>query len=131
MGIEPFLLASSLIGVLAQRLVRVLDPACRESYQISQEELDRLGLGKHSPTTLYRPRQDLAEGDAPYRGRTGIYELVTLNEALRQGIHDGASERALSELARQVAPPMLEDGWNKARAGVTSLEEVLRVTQAG
>ncbi len=131
MGIEPFLLASSLIGVLAQRLVRVLDPAFREPYDITQEELTRLGLGSHAPATLYRPRPDLIEGETAYRGRTGIYELVAINEALRQGIHDGASERALNDLARQIAPPMLEDGWNKAIAGVTSLEEVLRVTQTG
>ncbi len=130
MGIEPFLLASSLIGVLAQRLVRVLNEEASEPYSISQDELERLGLGQHGATTLYRPRADLAEGQAAYRGRTGIYELVTISEALRQSIHDGASERALNDLARKMAPSMLDDGWNKARAGVTSLEEVLRVTRA-
>jgi general secretion pathway protein E len=130
MGIEPFLLASSLIGVLAQRLVRVLDRTLCETYSISQDELAQLGLGHHSPQTLYRPRDELAEGQSAYHGRTGIYELVTVNDALRQAIHDGASERSLADLARQSSPSMLDDGWAKAVAGITSLEEVLRVTRA-
>ncbi|MEN1728881.1 MAG: type II secretion system protein GspE, partial [Pseudomonadota bacterium] len=61
---------------------------------------------------------------------TGVYELVEVTERLRQAIHDGASERELNVLARELAPSMLDDGWNKAVAGITSLEEVLRVTRA-
>ncbi|AKS42262.1 type II secretion system ATPase GspE [Wenzhouxiangella marina] len=129
MGIEPFLLASSLIGVLAQRLVRVLDPETREAYTISAEELARLGLDGHGATTLYRPRADLPAGQSAYKGRTGIYELVAIDETLRQHIHDGASEQALEKLARAGGPSILEDGWRKAVAGTTSLEEVLRVTR--
>ena len=139
MGIEPFLLASSMIGVLAQRLVRVINPDVRETYEISSDELLRLGIddrdshhgGKRGSTTLYRPQANLNEGQNPYRGRTGIYELVVINEALRQAIHDGAAERVLHDLARELAPSMLDDGWRKAKAGVTSLEEVLRVTRSG
>ena len=131
MGIEPFLLASSLIGTLAQRLVRVLDPEQRESYRIGQAELTRLGLAADRDQTLYRPRADLAVGSSGYRGRTGIYELVPVNEAMRQLIHDGAAEAHLDSLARELSPSMFEDGWRKALAGVTSLEEVLRVTRTG
>ncbi len=129
MGIEPFLLASSTIGVLAQRLVRVLDPEYREAYQVPAAELARLGLSHDGPATLYRPRTDLPEGVSGYRGRTGIYELVPVNEQMRTLIHDGASEQALEELARELAPSILEDGWQKALDGTTSLEEVLRVTR--
>ncbi|TVQ35482.1 MAG: type II secretion system protein GspE [Wenzhouxiangella sp.] len=131
MGIEPFLLASSLIGTLAQRLVRVLDPEASESYLVGRAELARLGLSADSDQTLYRPRADLPVAVSGYRGRTGIYELVPVNEAMRQLIHDGAAEARLDALARELGPSMLEDGWTKALSGVTSLEEVLRVTRAG
>jgi general secretion pathway protein E len=130
MGIEPFLLASSTIGVLAQRLVRVLDREWCESYEVSANELARLGLNHDGSATLYRPRTDLPDGVSGYRGRTGIYELVPVNDRMRTLIHDGASEQALEELARELSPSILEDGWEKARAGITSLEEVLRVTRA-
>ena len=130
MGIEPFLLASSLIGTLAQRLVRVLDPDTREAFAISSAELARLGLAGRPDSRLFRPRQDLPSGRSGYRGRTGIYELVPVNEAMRALIHDGAAEARLEALARELSPSILEDGWCKATAGITSLEEVLRVTRA-
>jgi len=129
MGIEPFLLASSMIGVLAQRLVRVLDREHCESYTISADELGRLGLAGRDQVTLYRPREDLPTGTSGYKGRTGIYELVPVNEQLRDRIHDGASEHELERLARELSPAILEDGWRKALVGITSLEEVLRVTR--
>ncbi len=130
MGIEPFLLASSLIGTLAQRLVRVLDPDTREAFTISAEELARLGLAGRPDSTLYRPREDLPPGRSGYRGRTGIYELVPVNDSMRALIHDGAAEARLERLARELSPSILDDGWRKATAGITSLEEVLRVTRA-
>ncbi len=131
MGIEPFLLASSLNGSLAQRLVRVLDPDHREAYEISAAELERLGIADQGPTRLYRPASDLPTGVSGYRGRSGIYELVPVNEAMRALIHDSAAESRLESLARELSPSILEDGWRKAVAGITSLEEVLRVTRAG
>jgi general secretion pathway protein E len=130
MGIEPFLLASSMIGTLAQRLVRVLDPDQREAYQISADELHRLGLAGRGAATLYRPREDLPAGVSGYKGRTGIYELVPVNEAMRSLIHDGAAEQKLEALARELSPSILEDGWRRVLDGTTSLEEVLRVTRA-
>src|SRR5699024_7204959 len=99
MGVEPFLLASSLIGVLAQRLVRVLDPDTREAWMVDGGELDRLGVAGMQSATLYRPRADLGPEQSGYRGRTGIYELVPVTEAMRGLIHDGASEQALHDLA--------------------------------
>ncbi|HMA98702.1 MAG TPA: type II secretion system ATPase GspE [Wenzhouxiangella sp.] len=130
MGIEPFLLASSLVGVLAQRLVRALDTDRCETYSITEEELARLGLPGKPAATLYRPREDLAAGVSGYRGRTGIYELVAVDDAMRALIHDGAAEARLEALARQSCPSILDDGWRKVIGGSTSLEEVLRVTRA-
>lgn len=130
MGIEPFLLASSLVGVLAQRLVRVLDPAGSESYRLSRDELERLGLPHDSDIELFRPRQGGATANSGYRGRTGIYELVPVDDELRRLIHDGAAEQQLEKRARQLAPSIFENGWHKVRAGTTSLEELLRVTRS-
>ncbi len=132
MGVEPFLLASSLIGVFAQRLVRVLDPALREAYAATPAELAAFGKSADLEVTLYRPRADdhaEAGRHAGYRGRTGIYELVAIDEAMRRLIHEGASEAELEHHARVHSDSILEDGWRKCIAGVTSTGEVLRVTR--
>jgi general secretion pathway protein E len=129
MGIEPFLLSSSLVGVLAQRLVRVLDPEMREAYTAAEYECRMLGVDPANPPTLYRPRED-APGSTGYKGRTGIYELVTIDDELRTMIHDGSGEHELERHARQRSPGIREDGLRKVLSGVTTLEEVLRVTRA-
>jgi len=129
MGVEPFLLASSLIGVLAQRLVRVLDPSLREAYGAASSELAAFGKPVDMSATLYRPRSDLPGRHAGYRGRTGIYELVGIDETMRRLIHEGASEADLERQARTRSPSILEDGWRKCATGTTSSDEVLRVTR--
>jgi len=129
MGVEPFLLSSSLIGVIAQRLVRMLDPAQRESYIATIAELEAFGKNKLISSTLYRPSSSLAGRHVGYRGRTGLYEVVIVDEALRQLIHDGAGEAEMERHARTRTSSMLEDGWNKVLEGITSTEEVLRVTR--
>ncbi|MCE3001492.1 MAG: type II secretion system ATPase GspE [Xanthomonadaceae bacterium] len=129
MGVEPFLLASSMIGVLAQRLVRVLDPATRESYAATPGELAAFGQPRDAHATLHRPRAGLGGRNAGYRGRTGIYELVTVDDGLRALVHEGASEAALDAHARARSPSIAADGWAKCVAGVTSVDEVLRVTR--
>ncbi|MCC7462614.1 MAG: type II secretion system ATPase GspE [Gammaproteobacteria bacterium] len=125
MGIEPFLLSSSLIGVLAQRLVRVLNPDAREPFEAGEYERRLLGLGAgaRSPT-LYRPGRD-----SGYRGRTGIYELIVVDDAMRTMIHDGAGEQELERHARATTPSIRDDGLAKVLAGDTTIEEVLRVTR--
>jgi general secretion pathway protein E len=128
MGIEPFLLSSSLIGVLAQRLVRVLDPDTKVPYPAREYECRTLGVDPAHPPMLYRPSEEVA-GNNGYRGRTGIYELVTIDDELRTMIHDGAGEHELERHARTRSPSIREDGLRKVRAGVTTLEEVLRVTR--
>lgn len=127
MGIEPFLLASSLIGVVAQRLVRVADPDQCERVSIDPQTL---GLTDREPIQALRPRSNLATGETGYRGRTGIYEVVASNDALRQAIHDQASEHALEQIARAHSPAILADGLDKVARGITSVEEVLRVTRS-
>ena len=127
MGIEPFLLSSTLIGVVAQRLVRKLDPDTRVPYEAGEYERRLLNIPAGAPSpTLYRPSQDLSSG---YRGRTGIYELVIIDDTIRQMIHDGKGEMEMERHARTVTPGIREDGRQKVLAGVTSLEEVLRVTR--
>jgi general secretion pathway protein E len=127
MGIEPFLLSSSLIGVVAQRLVRMLNPETRTSFPAGDYERRLLGLKPEQPSpTLYRPGRDATGG---YRGRTGIYELIVVDDAMRTMIHDGASEQELERHARQATPSIREDGLAKALRGETTVEEVLRVTR--
>jgi general secretion pathway protein E len=127
MGIEPFLLSSSLIGVLAQRLVRVLNPETRQPYPGGDYERRLLNLPATAPTpTLYRPGADVNGG---YRGRTGIYELVAVDDAMRTMIHDGAGEHELERHARTLSPSIRDDGRAKVLRGDTSLEELLRVTR--
>jgi general secretion pathway protein E len=129
MGVEPFLLSSSLIGLLAQRLVRVLDPATREAYAAGARELAAFGKAPDTRATLYRPSSQAAGRHAGYKGRTGIYEFVNVDEEMRRLIHANAAEVALERQARTRTLSILDDGWDKCAAGVTSIDEVLRVTR--
>ncbi len=129
MGVEPFLLASSLIGVLSQRLVRLLDPDSSEPYTASAAECRAFDQPTEPLPVLRRPIVDSDDPTGGYRGRTGIYELLVVDETLREAIHDGAGETALLAHARRRCPPILDDGWDKVLAGRTSVEEVLRVTR--
>ena len=127
MGVEPFLLSSSLIGVLAQRLVRVLNPESKEAYTAGEYERRLLNVPHGAPSpTLYRAGTDNNQG---FRGRTGIYELVMVDDAMRTMIHDGASEQDLEKYARTMTPSIRDDGRVNVLSGVTTIEEVLRVTR--
>ncbi len=125
MGVEPFLLSSSLIGVLAQRLVRVLNPDTRVPYEASEYECRLMGIDPTHPPTLYRASED----EHGYRGRTGIYELVCVDNTMRTMIHDGSGEHELERYARSHGPSIREDGIRRVLDGITTLEEVLRVTR--
>jgi len=129
MGVEPFLLSSSMIGVLAQRLVRVLCDDCKQPYSASESNCRRLGVAADNPPTIFRPQGCAQCNQLGYRGRTGIYELVAITDAMRSLIHDGAGEQELERLARETCPGIRHDGWRRVLDGVTSIEEVLRVTQ--
>ncbi len=129
MGIEPFLLSSSLLGVLAQRLVRVLCPHCKEAYQADEAECTLLGVPFAQPPTLYHARGCAECHQQGYRGRTGIYELVVFDDHLRTLIHNAASEQDMTRHARSLGPSIREDGRRKVLEGATTVEEVLRVTR--
>jgi len=127
MGIEPFLLSSSLIGVLAQRLVRVLSPDSKQPFTAGEYERRLLNLAPEEPSpTLYRPGRDPTGG---YRGRSGIYELIVVDDGMRTMIHDGASEQDIERRARQATPSIRDDGRARVLRGETTLEEILRVTR--
>ncbi|WP_036994007.1 type II secretion system ATPase GspE [Metapseudomonas furukawaii] len=129
MGVEPFLLSSSLLGVLAQRLVRVLCPSCKEAYPADAAECRLLGVDPDSAPTLFRARGCPECHQQGYRGRTGIYELVVFDDHMRSLIHSVASEQEMIRHARLTRPSIREDGRRKVLAGITTVEEVLRVTQ--
>ncbi|TAH46059.1 MAG: type II secretion system protein GspE [Betaproteobacteria bacterium] len=128
MGIEPFLLASSLRGVLAQRLLRCLCPACRRSQRISDEE--RAPFGPKVPEQAWRAGGCSACAHTGYAGRTGIHELIRIDAGLAALIHDRADEAALRAAARAAgAASLRDDGLRLLADGRTSPEELLRVTR--
>jgi general secretion pathway protein E len=129
MGVQPFLLASSLVGVIAQRLLRVLCSACKVPHQATTEELAFLQQENHSPVTLYTASGCSACHLQGYQGRTGIYEVVTINNSIKNLIHDGCRETDLETVVRTQTPSLQQAGINKVLCGDTSLEELLRVIQ--
>ncbi|WP_165310023.1 type II secretion system ATPase GspE [Vibrio ziniensis] len=129
MGIEPFLLSSSLLGVLAQRLVRTLCSDCKEAYEADDSQKKLLGVKKKQPLTLYRPVGCECCNQKGYRGRTGIHELLLVDETVQSLIHDEAGEQAIEKYVREYTPSIRQDGLDKVLQGITSLEEVMRVTK--
>ncbi len=126
MGVEPFLLSSTLTALVAQRLVRKLCDACKEPYSPPAVELAELGLSGRGHT-FYRPVGCPACSGVGYVGRLGIYEIVPMTEQLRTMIHDGATESQMSAVAFAARQTLLADGAEKVAAGLTSRDEVLRV----
>lgn len=129
MGAEPFLLASTLIGVLAQRLVRVLCEFCKQCGPIDTEKAIILGLSDEEAA-----RHQICEPvgcdkctHTGYRGRTGIHELIPIDDKLRRMIHSNESEADMEMYAHQFSETIQQDGFSKVLAGITTLEEVLRV----
>ncbi len=129
MGVEPFLLSSSVIGVLAQRLVRVLCPQCKQPYTASAGDCAFLDLPADNPPTLYKAAGCAACNNLGYHGRTGIYELIEVDDQLASMIHDGAGEQEMERYARTHSPSIRQDGMRRILEGKTTLEEVLRVTR--
>ena len=129
MGVEPFLLSSTLNGVLAQRLVRTLCPTCRRAHPASASECRLMGVDAAEAPTIYSPVGCDECNNHGYKGRTGIYELIEVDDTLRGLIHDGASEQAMVRHARLAQTGIRQDGIRRVLAGQTTLEEVLRVTR--
>nr|WP_198678718.1 type II secretion system ATPase GspE [Pseudidiomarina insulisalsae] len=115
MGVEPFLLSSSLLAVLSQRLVRTLCDDCKVPVTAGSQECRAVGCDKCNSTG--------------YRGRTGIHELLVVDETIRELIHNGHGEQAIEKYVRQSTPGIRQDGLDKVAQGITTREEVLRVTR--
>ena len=130
MGIEPYLVASSLEIVLAQRLVRLICPHCRETFAPDDAEALRREFGDAAPQVLHRGRGCRECLDRGYLGRTGIFEVMVVSEAVRAMILERASA---GEIRRQAAADgmksLRQDGWRLVKSGKTTLAEVLRVTK--
>ena len=130
MGIEPFLVASSVVAVLAQRLLRRICPDCKRPYRASEDELSRLDLPPGSAVTLYRGAGCAACSQTGYRGRTGIFELMVLDDDIRRLIGGKADSTAIKQTA--IAKGMVtlkQEGAERVIQGHTTLEEVMRITQ--
>jgi general secretion pathway protein E len=131
MGVEPFLLSSSLVGVVAQRLVRVLCPDCKAPYLPDNSEREFLGLGEHVGHSMFKPVGCKRCNNSGYRGRRGIYEIVSVDSNIRRMIHDKVAEDVMIKEARLAGRSILDDGKEKVLEGITTVEEILRVTQEG
>ncbi|MEO0481100.1 MAG: GspE/PulE family protein [Planctomycetota bacterium] len=133
MGVKPFLVSAAVQAVLAQRLVRVLCPKCKEPYDASESELRTLGLeAQGTPPKIYRAVGCDACDGRGYRGRLGLFELLELDGSLREMIFQGEPAMALKRQARQsgAMQTLTEDGVRKVLEGTTSVDELLRVTSA-
>jgi general secretion pathway protein E len=135
MGVEDYLLTSTVIGILAQRLVRTLCPHCKEPYAALPEVVAELGLARFSSgpeITLHHARGCPQCAQTGYTGRIGIYEVLPMTDPLRSLVMKHATATELrDEAVREGMRTMYEDGLRKAVQGVTTLEEVLRVTREG
>ena len=131
MGIEPFMISASLIGVIAQRLIRTLCPSCRKPFRMPDEMKKRFSFENvKKELVLYKGQGCRLCKGTGYKGRSLINELIVVNEKIKTMIQKGCSEYELREQARRDGMLTLqEDGIKKALDGVTSLEEILRVTQ--
>ena len=129
MGVEAFLLSSSLLGVLAQRLVRTLCSHCKELHEPDKEERNLLGISKKEGQQIFRAKGCEHCNFTGYRGRTGIHEVLQVDETIREMIHNGKGEQSIEKYARAHCPSIRLDGFSKVLAGETTLEEVLRVTR--
>jgi type IV pilus assembly protein PilB len=129
LGLEPFMVASSLLGVVSMRLVRTLCPRCRESYEAVAANLDRLAGGQgDGKVTLHRGRGCPHCHESGYLGRTGIFEVLEVDEHIRSLVHTRAADTAIRQAAIEGGMRSIgEDGLKKVLSGATTLDEVTRV----
>ena len=131
-GVEPYLISSCVIGVLAQRLVRTICPDCKVPYQVDPKDMSDLGeevTKLKGSLTLYRGKGCKNCKQSGFRGRSGIYELLLVNEEIKKLISERASTQVIREVARKTGGmiPLRGDGMRKALKGITTIEEVDRV----
>ena len=129
MGIEPYLLSSTIVGVLAQRLVRRICPNCKKSYRPTQKELQQIGLPKETKTLHHGTGCEECYNSG-YKGRHGIYELMTVNAAIHKQIiasSDGVEMRKVA--VKQGMKTLRDHGQELILQGITTITEVLRITK--
>ncbi len=130
MGVEPYLVASSLVAVLAQRLVRVLCKECRDGYTPTAEALLEIGVRASRPVTVYKAKGCAHCHQTGYHGRVGIFELMVVDDAVRAHITQTTDSKTIKKAAVENGmQPLRVDGARKVIDGVTSIEEVLRATE--
>ncbi len=135
MGVEPYLITSSVIGIIAQRLVRVLCPNCKEAYETDAEEyIERLMLPEDSvkkgTQTYYKPVGCEECRGTGYKGRISLFELMQTTEEIKKlTLERSASYVIKKQAVKDGMITLQQDGWKKACAGITTIEEVLRVTE--
>ncbi|MBT4837304.1 MAG: type II secretion system ATPase GspE [Methylococcales bacterium] len=129
MGIEPFLLSSSIIGVIAQRLVRLLCPHCKIAHQPTVEECDILGIQATDHATIHSASSCKHCNHTGFKGRTGIYELLNFDENLRHLIHQASAEKDVENYARKISQSIRSDGVRRVLQGDTTIDELIRVSQ--
>ncbi len=127
MGVEPFLLSSTLLGVISQRLVRSFCSHCKTEVTLSREELDIYGIGEQD--TVYKTTGCSKCLQTGYKGRSGIYEMIEIDESLAAMIHESKSQSKIEHYCRTRSAGLREDGIRKIIQGETTLDEVLRVTR--
>lgn len=128
MGVEPFLISSSVIGILAQRLIRTICDKCKEKYLPSGTVLKDLGIEQN--LELYRGKGCSHCKNTGFVGRIGIFELLIINEEIRKMVNEKSSADQVRKKAVELGmKPLIEDGLDKIREGLTTIDEVLRVTQ--
>lgn len=131
MGVEPFLLASSLVGVMAQRLVRRLCSSCKQVVSVSAHDLQKLGYEAQAQenVTIYEANGCEQCGQRGFKGRFGIFEIIPLDSKMRSLIHDCAGDQVLEQYARQFARSIQRCALENVLSGNTSLDEAIRITQ--
>jgi len=129
MGVESFLLSSSIVGLVAQRLVRQLCEHCKTHHNLRDDEKELMGVTpKMDLSNVCEPKGCELCNHLGYRGRTGIYELITIDETLRSMIHRNEHLQNIEAYLRPTTPSIREDGFKRVLMGDTSLAEILRVT---
>jgi type II secretory ATPase GspE/PulE/Tfp pilus assembly ATPase PilB-like protein len=131
MGIEPYLVCSSVIGIMAQRLVRIICPECKTPYIPSEEELELFDTQLHDyKEKLYQGKGCTNCIGTGYKGREGIFELMTIDDEIRESIMSNAGSNCIKQIAiKKGMFTLRQDGLRKAFAGNTTIKEVLRVAQ--
>ncbi|MFV2033231.1 MAG: type II secretion system ATPase GspE [Gammaproteobacteria bacterium] len=127
MGVEPFLLSSTLLGVISQRLVRSVCSHCKTEINLNREELASYGIGEQD--TVFQAPGCTHCLQSGYKGRSGIYEMIEIDETLAAMIHDSESQADMEHYCRDRSPGLRDDGIRKITQGETTLDEVLRVTR--